>query len=137
MAFNLAGYDVLLNKSIFERQLIRDLSDKNIIIDDVYLEENRSPVSKILRKYDHLKIYCLSHGQNTIKNLWYDTSQHQRTKLFNAQGINDMYLQKLMLVTCREKLKNFNPIIIGNTRFDKYWIKNDNLRKKKTFLPLS
>ena len=34
MAFNLADYDVLFNKSIFERQLIRDLSDKNIIIDD-------------------------------------------------------------------------------------------------------
>ena len=48
MAFNLADYDVLFNKSIFERQLILDLSDKNIIIDDVYLKKQIA-VSKILK----------------------------------------------------------------------------------------
>ena len=122
----------LINR-FFERQLIRDLSDKNIIIDDVYLEENRSPVSKILRKYDHLKIYCLSHGQNTIKNLWYDKSQHQRTKLFNARGMNVYVPSKIDIGDLQRKAKNFNPIIIGNTRFDKYWIENDKLRNKENF----
>lgn len=115
----------------FERKLLCYLKNKLIIIDDIYLEPNRSPIVDFLHRHRELSVYCLSHGQNTLTNLWYDVASINSREKFDARNIDVYVPSQIDIGDLNRKAKNFNPIVIGNTRFDKYWIENYPLRLKE------
>lgn len=120
---------IIFDKKL-EAELLLYLKDKLIIIDDIFLEPERSPIVKFLHRHSELSIYCLSHGQNTLTNLWHDVASVNRRRKFDAQNIDVYVPSKIDASDLKRKAKNFNPVIIGNTRFDKYWVEKYPLRSK-------
>lgn len=114
----------------FERKLLHYLQNKLIIIDDIYLEPKRSPIVDFLHRHQELSVYCLSHGQQTLINLWYDVASINQRERYDARNIDVYVPSKIDIGDLNRKAKNFNPIVIGNTRFDQYWIDNYPLRSK-------
>lgn len=121
---------IILNKKIKEK-LVEYLNDKHVIIDDIYLEKERSPISSLLHLNKQLSVYCMSHGQNTLTNLWFDIEHSTTRSVYDAEGVTVYVPSEIDVTDLSRKAKNFTPIIIGNTRFDKYWVENDKLRDKK------
>ena len=106
-------------KNIFEKTLENSI----VIIDEIMLQNNRSIVTKWISEFkapEH--ILCMQHGQNLYLNLWYEKKVEDinlkrklRFPIFSASS-ND---RRLLL----EKIDSSLVHVVGNTRFDKKWIK--------------
>ena len=103
-----------------------------IIIDDIYLDPERSKIVEWLRKKSDLSIFCIAHGQNTYFNLWHDKIggiQLRKTNNNNIVVFSPSENHSRVLNKAHPGIKTFT---IGNTRFDKQWIINDPLKKLVT-----
>jgi hypothetical protein len=121
---------ITYNKKNF--QLLKSvIKNSTIILDDIILDMNRSDfLSKILELKLHRKIISIQTGQDTYIDL-------NRSKKSNLIKRKELIVDKFLVPSINDKrvfkslnIKN-NISVVGNTRFEKNWIRKLNTKSKR------
>lgn len=93
-----------------------------VIIDDIVATPSRSFVVPLLVSSQSLKLICLSHGQNTFLNLWYDKPRKLKSNTGLSSTLTIFTPSDNDSRILESNYQNVKAITIGNTRFDRDWI---------------
>jgi hypothetical protein len=110
------------------------IGDSTIVVDDIYLDVERTFINRLLRDRVNAQVVCIAHGQNTYLNLWHDLPRMRNIEPVSQGGLtvyspsanHSSYLSKFNT--------DISLIDVGNTRFDKNWVLNKSrVSDHKTF----
>ena len=108
----------------YQKKFLELINDKIIIVDDIFLDENRSFVVRFLKEHVQSKVVCMAHGQNTYLDLWYDLPVMKNIKRVSQGGLT-VYSPSSNHSSFLGKFNtDISLINVGNTRFDTEWVLN-------------
>jgi len=114
---------IWLSKSSSIRNGVLQLaSEAAVIIDDIAATPFRSFIVPLLANNKSLQLFCLSHGQNTYLNLWFDKLPDHRLEGSRGSILSIYTPSDNDSRILESNYRDVRAVTIGNTRFDTDWI---------------
>lgn len=108
--------------SIYQEKFLKLIKDNVIIVDDIFLDEDRTFVVRWLKENVQSKVLCMAHGQNTYLNLWNDLPLMKNIKRVSQGGLTVYSPSSNHSSYLDQFYTDISFINIGNTRFDTDWV---------------
>ena len=121
--WNIFFYQIY-QKKIYQKKILELIDDSIIVVDDIFLDEDRTFLVRLLKENVQSKVVCMAHGQNTYLDLWHDLPKMKDIKrvsqcdltVYSPSENHSSYLGKFNT--------DIRLVNVGNTRFDIEWVLN-------------